>query len=49
MLGSELWKDDFGFLLSMVKEFLVDLDVWDYTVIIHVLAPSLGQDAGVVS
>ena len=27
MLGSELWEDDFGSLLSIVKEFLVD--VWE--------------------
>ena len=26
-LGSELWEDDFGSLLSIVKEFLVD--VWE--------------------
>ena len=27
MLGSELWEDDFGSLLSIFKEFLVD--VWE--------------------
>ena len=27
VLGSELWEDDFGSLLSTVKEFLVD--VWE--------------------
>ena len=27
MLGSELWEDDFGSLLSIVKELLVD--VWE--------------------
>ena len=27
MLGSELWEDNFGSLLSIVKEFLVD--VWE--------------------
>ena len=24
VLGSELWEDDFGSLLSIIKEFLVD-------------------------
>ena len=27
MLGSELWEDDFSSLLSIVKEFIVD--VWE--------------------
>ena len=29
MLGSELWEDDFSFLLNIVKEFIVTVDVWE--------------------
>ena len=46
-----LWEDDFSPLLSIVKEFIVD--VWesknlDYMVKMHALAPSLTPRDGIL-
>ena len=52
MLGSELWEDDFSSLLSIVKEFIVD--VWEsrklkiIMVKMHALAPSLTPRGGIL-
>ena len=49
VLGSELWEDDFSLLLSIVKEFLIDvLETRNYIVIMHVLAPSLTLRGGIL-
>ena len=52
VLGSELWEDDFSSLLSIVKEFIVD--VWEsrtlrlYMMKMHALAPSLNPRGGIL-
>ena len=45
VLGSELWEDDFSSLLSIVKEFIVD--VWESRKF-NVLAPSLTPRGGIL-